>query len=55
MEKIATMKYHVDVVLFRKAHGLVERFPAVIFPYWIAFTISNMTICSHKDSDGIGT
>ena len=55
MKKIASMKYHVHIMLFSKTHHLVEGFPAIILAGGIAFVITNMTVSGDEDADCIRT
>ena len=53
MEKVASMKYHIYIMLFREAHDLVEAFPAVITTVRITLIVANMTVSRNQNSNSI--
>ncbi len=53
MEEISSQQHHVDILLFSKAHHLVETLPTVIATFGVSFGIAHMVICGYKDAYGI--
>lgn len=47
------MQNHVDVVLFSKAHDLVESLPTVIATMEVTLVVSDMAVSGYKDSNSI--
>ena len=53
MEKVPSQKHHVDILLFRKAHDLVESLPAVVASDVVSLGVADMAVCGDEYAYGI--
>ncbi len=53
MEQIPRQQYHVDILLLRQAHDLVEALPAVVAADRVALVVADMTVCCHENTDRV--
>lgn len=53
MEKIPSVEYHVDIMLFRQRHDLVESLPAVVLAVRIALVVSHMAVRGNQNTNSV--
>lgn len=53
MEEIPRQKYHVDILLSREAHDLVESLPAVVASDGVSLGVADMAVCGDEYAYGV--